>query len=92
MLDRGGQGSEQLLLLSHRGQEPLIVLFQRLDIALIGIGKQVGCLMYPPIRLVDGREEAVSYRQSCSYHVVEAAEFGRKPLFCSTRAIESEIS
>ena len=90
--NRRGQGTELLLLLRHGGQELLIVPFEGVYITLFGVGEQVGCLMHPRIGLAESREEIFSRCQSCSYYLLEAAEFGGKPLFCSTRAIESEIS
>ena len=89
---RRGQCSEQVLLLGHGVQELLIFLFQGVRIALLGIGKEVGCLMHPPIGLLDSRPELLCRRQSGLYEPLETAEFVGDPLFCATRAIESEIS
>lgn len=79
--DRRGQGSKLIGLLCHGGQELLIRSFQGVDIALFGIGEQVGRLVHPRRGLVDGREEAFSRRSSRSPQVVEMTEFGGKPLF-----------
>jgi hypothetical protein len=40
----------------------LIVAFQRVHIALFGIGEQVGRLVHPRIGLLDGREDALGRR------------------------------
>ena len=81
-----------ILLLSHGGQELLIFLLQRVHIVLLRIGEEVGRLMDPHIRLLDGREGALCRRQSDLYESLETAEFVGEPLFCATRAIESEMS
>lgn len=90
--DRRCQCSEQILLLCHSGQEVLIVAFQGVHSALFGIGEEVGRLVHPRIGLLDGGEEALDCRQSSSHQVLETAEFVGEPLFCSTWAIESEMS
>jgi len=90
--DRRSQHSKSVLLLYHGCQELLVFSLQGIHIALLGIGEEVGCLMHPCIGLLDRRPEVLGRRQSGLHEPLETAEFVGKPLFCSTRAIESEMS
>src|SRR5260221_7741039 len=89
---RRGKCSEQVLLLCHGGQELLIVSFQRVHLVLLGIGEQMGRLMYPRIGLLDGRPQFLCRRQSGSHKPLETAEIVGEPLFSATRLIESSMA
>jgi hypothetical protein len=52
----------------------------------------MGCLMHPCISLLDGRPKVLCRCQPGLHKPLETTEFVGKPLFSSTRLIESEMS
>jgi hypothetical protein len=70
----------------------LILLLEGGYVVLGGVGKQVSGLMQPRIGLPDGWPQRLRRLQSSLYKLLEAAEFVGKPLFSTTRLIESSMA